>query len=224
MMALEGLRLRFRYCGGPLLLKQENISIKRGECVLLTGASGSGKTTLCHILSGIIPRSFSGELEGDVFLFGENLKKLPLARVVEKVGVVFQNPDAQLFFPTVEDEIAFGPENLCLPREEIGRRIEKSLEAVGMSAYRLAETKTLSHGQKQLIAFSAALALKPRILILDEVFSQLDLNATSLVKKTIREQTEKGTAVFLVDNSEESFELAGRVYHLEGGRVREVFS
>ncbi len=222
MKALEGRLLNFRYGGGPFLLKQANIFVKPGECVLLRGPSGAGKTTLAHILSGIIPRSFRGELTGDVFLFGENMKNLSLARCVEKVGVVWQNPAAQLFFPTVEDEIAFGPENLCLPREEIGRRIENALQAVGMSAYRRAETRTLSLGQKQLIAFAAALALEPKILILDEVFSQLDASAARRVKKLIRRQAVKGTAIFLIDNGEEGFELARRAYHLAGGQIREV--
>ncbi len=222
MNALEGRLLKFRYGGGPFLLIQENISVKPGECVLLRGPSGAGKTTLAHILSGIIPRSFPGDLRGDVFLFGENIKNLSLARCVEKVGVVWQNPAAQLFFPTVEDEIAFGPENLCLPRREIGRRIENALQAVGMSAFRLAETRTLSYGQKQLIAFGAALALQPRILILDEVFSQLDDSASKRVKDVIKRQSEKGTAVLLIDNSDESLKLARRAYHLADGRIREV--
>ena len=142
MKALEGRQISFSYAGGKTLFSQVNVHVKNGECVILRGPSGSGKTTLCNILAGIIPRSISGELRGDVLLFGENLRTLSLATVVQKVGILFQNPDSQLFFPTVEDEIAFGPENLCLSREEIGLRIEQALDTVQMGSYRLMETET----------------------------------------------------------------------------------
>ncbi|NLL43033.1 MAG: ABC transporter ATP-binding protein [Firmicutes bacterium] len=222
MNALEGRRISFSYPRANALFSEVNIQVQVGECVILRGPSGCGKTTLCQILAGIIPRSLPGEVRGDVLLFGENIGSLSLARIVEKVGVLFQDPDAQLFFPTVEDEIAFGPENLCLAREEIGCRIEQALEAVQMSEYRLAKTETLSYGQKQLIALAAVLALEPRVLILDEAFSQLDTASTQLVKEIIRNQKRLGRAIFLVENSEEHLDLAERVYELQGGRVQEV--
>jgi energy-coupling factor transport system ATP-binding protein len=220
--ALEGRQISFSYAGGKTLFSQVNVHVKNGECVILRGPSGSGKTTLCNILAGIIPRSISGELRGDVLLFGENLRTLSLATVVQKVGILFQNPDSQLFFPTVEDEIAFGPENLCLSREEIGLRIEQALDTVQMGSYRLMETETLSHGQKQRIALAAVLALQPQILILDEAFSQLDTGSTHLVKGIIRQQKELGHAIFMVENSEEHLHLVDRVYELQDGQTREV--
>lgn len=222
MNALEGRQISFSYQEGKVLFSQVNIHARRGECVILRGPSGCGKTTLCHILAGIIPRSISGEVKGDVLLFGENIQTLSLASLVQQVGVLFQNPDAQLFFPIVEDEIAFGPENLCLPREEIGLRIEQVLETVQMSAYRLAETETLSFGQKQLIALGAVLALKPPILILDEAFSQLDSSSTQLVKGIIQARKGMGHAIFMVENGEEHLDLAERVYELQDGQVQEV--
>ncbi len=222
MNALEGRQISFSYAGGKPLFNQVNLWVKPGECTLLRGPSGSGKTTLCHILAGIIPRSISGELTGDVLLFGEHLRTLSLASIVERVGVLFQNPDSQLFFSTVEDEIAFGPENLCLPRREITSRIEQALHTVQMNAYRLAEIETLSYGQKQRIALAAVLALRPKVLILDEAFSQLDTASTQLVKEIIRGQKEMGQAIFMVDNSEEHLDLADRTYGLAGGRVREM--
>ncbi|HBG00353.1 MAG TPA: ABC transporter ATP-binding protein, partial [Firmicutes bacterium] len=129
---------------------------------------------------------------------------------------------AQLFSPTVEDEIAFGPENLCLPRDEIERRIADALRAVHMDSYRLAETKALSHGQKQLIALGAMLALQPRALIFDEVFAQLDERSTRLVRGVIRTQKEMGHAILMVDHNLENIEIADRVYQLEGGRAWEI--
>lgn len=222
MNALEGRQISFSYARGGNLFNQVNLHIKAGECAILRGPSGSGKTTLCHILAGIIPRSISGSLSGDVLLFGENLDTLSLASIVQKLGVLFQNPDSQLFFSTVEDEIAFGPENLCLPRSEIAHRIEWALDVVQMSAYRLAETATLSHGQKQRIALAAVLALQPKVLILDEAFSQLDTYSTRLVKGIIQGQKELGQAILMVENSEEHLDLADRIYDLESGWVREV--
>ena len=222
MKALEGRNLSFRYTGGRYLFRNVNIDVGEGECVALTGPSGCGKSTLCYLLSGIIPRSVEGEAQGDVLLFGEDIKGISLASAVQKVGVVFQNPDSQLFSPTVEDEIAFGPENLCMPREEIGRRIDEALEAVKMSSYRLAAPETLSGGQKHLIALSAVLALKPRALIIDEVFSQLDPRFTLLIKDVLSVQKKAGVAVLMVEHDAENLNIADRIYRMDNGFVREV--
>jgi energy-coupling factor transport system ATP-binding protein len=224
--ALEGRQISFSYPrhGEQALLTNVNVYVRRGECVILRGPSGVGKSTLCHILAGIIPRSISGQVSGEVFFFGENLRFLSLARVAETVGVLFQNPDSQLFFPTVEDELAFGPENLCLPRPEMDKRINEALAMVHMEEYRLVETETLSLGAKQRIALAAVLSLQPRILILDEAFSQLDSQSVSVVRDTIRAQKELGRAIFMVENSEEHVDLADRIYELQDGQVREVIS
>ena len=222
MKALEARDVSFRYQRGPLLLEGVNIHVAAGECVALRGPSGCGKSTLCHILSGVIPRSIQGKVQGKVLLFGEDIAGLSLDRVVQLVGLVFQNPDAQLFSPTVEDEIAFGPENLCLPRDEIEHRIERALRAVQMDSFRLAETQALSHGQKQLVALGATLALQPQALIFDEVSSQLDANSTRLVREVICRQKEMGRAILMVDHSLENAQIADRVYQLEGGRLWEL--
>jgi energy-coupling factor transport system ATP-binding protein len=222
MRALEGINLSFRYPNGPILFKQLDIHVEEGECVALTGPSGCGKSTLCHILSGIIPRSIEGEAEGEVLLFGQHMQNLTLRQTVQQVGVVFQNPDSQLFSPTVEDEVAFGPENLCLPREEIGKRIERALNAVKMSAYRMAGPQDLSDGQKQLIAIAAVLSLEPRALIFDEALSHLDSQYTLMAKEIIRTQKELGRAILMVEHDPENLDVADRVCRLENGRLREV--
>ena len=222
MRALEGINLSCRYPNGPILFKQLDIHVEEGECVALTGPSGCGKSTLCHILSGIIPRSIEGEAEGEVLLFGQHMQNLTLRQTVQQVGVVFQNPDSQLFSPTVEDEVAFGPENLCLPREEIGKRIERALNAVKMSAYRMAGPQDLSDGQKQLIAIAAVLSLEPRALIFDEALSHLDSQYTLMAKEIIRTQKELGRAILMVEHDPENLDVADRVCRLEDGRLREV--
>ena len=145
-----------------------------------------------------------------------------MAETVKRVGIVFQNPDAQLFSPTVEDEIAFGPENLCLPRKEIENRIEKALGIVGMLEYRHFNPVHLSGGQKQLIAIAASLALEPKALIFDEALSQLDNNSTKLVKNVINKLKGRGIAILMVEHNRENLDIADRIYRLSNGILEEV--
>ncbi len=222
MIVLEGRNINFHYFHENTLLHKANIHIKRGECVVLTGPSGCGKTTLCYILAGVIPRSLAGVLTGEVLLAGRNIVDLSLAEVVRQVGIVFQDPESQLFSPTVEDEIAFGPENLCLTREEIGERIAEALELVEMQDYRMANTQMLSYGQKQLIAIAAVLALRPQTLILDEVFSHLDASSGERIIKAIERRKEAGTAILLAGHGQDYIDLADRVYRIEDKRVEEI--
>lgn len=221
MKAIEGIGISFSYCQTPLF-SDVNIHVSEGECVAITGPSGCGKTTLCFILSGIIPRSIEADYSGEAKLYGDNVKTLTLKQMVERIGIVLQDPDAQLFSPTVEDEIAFGPENICLPREKIEERISAALESVGMQEYRYAKPSKLSGGQKQLVALAASLALKPRAVILDEAFSQLDTDSTLLVKQAILRQKTQGRAVLLVEHDDENLDIADRVYAFSRGTLKEV--
>ncbi len=221
MIALEVSELSFSYGEIPLF-SDVGLSVSEGECVALTGPSGCGKSTLCYILSGIIPRSIDGNINGDVRLFGNNPSELSLSETIERVGVVFQNPESQLFSPTIEDEVAFGPENLCLPREEISRRITSALVAVGMQDFRHTNPSQLSGGQKQLVALAAVLALQPRALIFDESLSQLDPDSAALVKQAIQAQKQQGKAILIVEHNEENLDVADRIYTFANGRLAEV--
>lgn len=221
MIALEAKGISFTYGGTPLL-SGIDVSISPGECVALTGPSGCGKSTLCYILSGIIPRSIEGNVHGTVWLFGEDIRSLPLKETVRRVGIVFQNPDSQLFSPTVEDEIAFGPENLCLSQKEIGRRISQALASVGMEEYRHANPAQLSGGQKQLIALAASLALEPKALIFDEAMSQLDSDSTQRVKQIIRNQKKQGKAILVVEHDPDNLDIADRIFVISQGMIKEV--
>ncbi len=221
MIALQARELSFSYGETPLF-SDVSISVSEGECVALTGPSGCGKSTLCYILSGIIPRSIEGYLAGDVRLFGDKPDELSLTETVKRVGVVFQSPDSQLFSPTIEDEVAFGPENLCVPREEIDKRIVAALTSVGMQDFRYANPVQLSGGQKQLVALAAVLALEPRALIFDESLSQLDSDSTALVKHAILVQKQQGKAILIVEHDEENLDIADRIYTFANGRFAEV--
>jgi len=219
--AIEGAGIGFAYGGTPLF-SDVNIFVSEGECAALTGPSGCGKSTLCYILSGVIPRSIEADYTGTARLYGDDIKTLTLKQTVERVGIVFQDPDAQLFSPTVEDEIAFGPENICLPREEIEKRISAALASVGMRRYRYAKPSKLSGGQKQLVALAASLALKPKAVILDEALSQLDSDSTSLVKQAILKQKAQGKAILLVEHDHENLDIADRIYAFSEGTLKEV--
>ena len=214
--------LSFAYDETPLF-SGVSFAVSPGEWVALTGRSGSGKSTLCQIMAGVIPRSRpEGRLTGQVLLFGEDLAALPLARIASQLGLVLQEPDSQLFSPLVEDELAFGPENLCLPQDEIGRRIAKALEITGMSGKRLAETSTLSGGQKQLIALAAVLALEPKALILDEAFAMLDAAAEELMLQALSVLKRQGTAILAVEHEPRRLAAADRILRLTEGRLEEV--
>ena len=215
-------KLYFKYKNSPdYILKAVDLAVFKGEIVALVGLSGSGKSTLLNIISGIIPHIHKGKIKGEVKLWGKETKDLKIVDITKKVGVGFQDPDTQLFSPTVEDEIAFGPENLMVVREEIERRIEKVLQAVNMEDYRYENPNNLSGGQKQLIAIAAILAMEPDILLLDEALSQLDTNGKKKVGDIIINLKKKGKTLILVEHDLESLSLADRVLELKDGNLKE---
>ena len=219
---LKAQGLGFAYKGCPPLFSGLNFSLERGETVVLTGSSGCGKSTLCQIMAYVIPRNISGELQGSVMLEGRELGSLTIAQLAQTLGMVRQEPESQLFAPTVEDELAFGPENLQLPTDIIRIRVDEVLALTGMEQYRLAAPNQLSGGQKQLIALAAVLTLKPRLLILDEVFCQLDEEAAARVKTLIKRLNEQGVAVLLTEHDQQRMKIAHRVLRLETGLLKEV--
>ncbi len=212
----------FHYPECAMLFSHISLQVEQGVCAALCGPSGSGKSTLCYLIGGIIPRSMDGTVTGDICLYDKPVSDIPLHEIVQNVGIVFQNPDAQLFSPTVEDEIAFGPENLCLPRKEIGARIDEALGAVGMEQYRAYNPNDLSGGQKQLIALAAMLALKPKILLFDESLSQLDDEATARIIDVITKLKNLGHTILMVEHDEENLGIADRIYRLADGCLTEV--
>ena len=151
-------------------LKEIDFAVEEGEFVAILGHNGSGKSTLARLSNGLLMPS-----SGTVSVFGESTAEhKKLFNIRKEVGVVFQNPDNQTVASIVEDDVAFGPENVGVPREEIGKRINFALQAVGMQAFREAMPARLSGGQKQRIAIAGVLALKPKIIILDESTAMLD--------------------------------------------------
>ncbi len=192
-----------------------------GEVVLITGVSGCGKSTLALALSGLIPSRVHGELRGAVTFGGRQLSGLPPHEASQLVGMVFQNPNLQLINQTVVSEVAFGPENLALPQPEIAARVEWCLDVTGMAGMRRAGTVTLSGGQKQRTAIAATLAMRPRVLVLDEPLSDLDPVGAQEVLGTLRRLArDEGTGVIIIEHRvDEVAPWADRVVLMDGGRV-----
>jgi energy-coupling factor transporter ATP-binding protein EcfA2 len=202
-------------------LKGVNLRIEEGEFVLLTGPTGCGKSTLLKTLNGIIPHESGGTFSGSIRVNGIETRNSNQMELSRAVGLVFQNPDDQIFSTTVEDEVAFGPENLCFEGEEINKKVEEALRMVGMSGHRLASTNSLSGGQKQRICIASMLAMMPEILAMDEPVSQMDPLGTQEVLNTIRELNRKlKITILLVEHRlHELVPFTDRVVIMDGGKI-----
>ena len=198
-----------------------DLRVEPGEFLALMGRIGAGKTTLCLALSGLVPHATGGVIRGNVTVLGRNTKPQTVADLAAHVGLVFQNPEEQLFHMRVEDEVAFGPENLGLPREEIAQRITWALRAVGLEEFRQRSPLHLSGGEKQRLAIAAVLAMRPRILVLDEPTASLDPQGAADVFATLRElrQTMPLTIVMATQSSEWVAEQADRLAVLDSGSI-----
>lgn len=201
------------------LLKGINLSVSKGEVLAVVGLSGSGKSTLCYCMSGIIPLIKKGTLEGEVLIKDVPASKMTIPQISKSLGIVFQNPDNQLFSPTVEDEIAFGPENFALPREEIAERIKRVLEMTGIEKHRYKNPRQLSGGEKQLVALSAVLSLDPDILIFDEAMSQLDTEGKARIKELILRLRKEGKTIVMVEHDPDNLHVADRIKLLHDGQL-----
>ena len=182
-------------------LREVNLSIERGEFLLLTGPSGCGKTTLCRCLNGLIPHFYSGRLEGEVWVAGLPVRETPTSSLAKHVGLIFQNPDNQIFALTVEKDVAFGLENLGYEREEMRRRIDWALRVTGIEDLRYRAPHELSGGQKQRLAIASVLAMRPEIIVLDEPTSFLDpVGAESILGIIDRLNRELNMTIILIEH------------------------
>ncbi len=198
-----------------------NLSVKKGEFIVIIGENGSGKTTLCKCLNGIIPHSERGRFRGRVLIDSMDTRSAYLSEIAKKVGIVLEDPESQLFTTTVFNEVAFGPENLNLPVEEIKATVKWVLEAVGLKGLENRSPATLSGGQKQRLALASVLAMKPAVMVLDEPTSQLDPLGTEEFFSIIEEL--KGrfgmTIIMATHKTDEVLPLADRICVLHRGRI-----
>lgn len=214
--------LSFKYKNTEkIALDNINLDIGEGEFVLITGPSGSGKSTLARIITGLIPNSYPGELKGEISIMGLEPRRNKIYEIAQNVGLVLQNPENQLFALTVEDDVAFGPENLGLDKEEIKRRVEWSLSVVDLQKERYKAPFELSGGLQQRAAIAAVLAMKPKVLILDEPVSYLDTSAavrfSSFLDKLRRELNL--TIILIEQKIDLFFNFLSRIVVMDEGKI-----
>ena len=204
-----------------------SIEIKEGQFVAVLGHNGSGKSTFAKQLDAILLPT-----DGTVWIQGlDTSKEENLWEVRKKTGMVFQNPDNQIIGNVVEEDVGFGPENMGIPTDEIWKRVDESLDAVGMTAYRMKSPNKLSGGQKQRVAIAGVMAMRPQCIVLDEPTAMLDPNGRREVVKTVHElNRQEGITVVLITHYMEEVINADRVIVMDDGRVvmdgtpREIFS
>lgn len=198
-----------------------DLEVSAGECVAVMGPTDAGKTTLCLALNGLAPQATAGDFEGRVVVADRNTMNHTVAELSQVVGLVFQDPDAQLFSMTVEEEVAFGLESLGLPRELIAERIDWALGVVDMQALRYRPPLQLSGGQKQRLAIAVVLAMRPPILVLDEPMAALDpASRRDVLHVLTRLKRQHSTTVILVEQDAEAVAtVADRIVILDAGRI-----
>ncbi len=203
------------------VLQDISLGIRKGEFLGLIGPTGAGKTTLCLTLNGIVPQFYGGRFFGRVTVAGLDTLEHPVSVMARHVGAVFEDPETQLIATSVENEIAFALENLCVPRAEILARIPRVLAAVRLAGTEQKHPHELSGGQKQRLAIAAALALQPELLILDEPTSQLDPIGAEEVFATVYElNKEHGVTIVMASHAaEEMAQYADRLAFLSAGRL-----
>lgn len=229
MISIKNLSFKYDYEdeNAIQILKDINLEIKEGEFVALLGHNGSGKSTLAKLINGLLLPG-----QGDVLVDGMNTKsEEEIWDIRRTAGMVFQNPDNQLVATIVEDEVAFGPENMGVEPSEIRRRVDRALEDVGMVDYKKNAPHLLSGGQKQRVAIAGILAMSPKYIILDEPTAMLDPSGRREVMDTlIKLNKEEGKTIILITHYMEEAAISDRVVVMEDGKMvlsgtpREVFS
>ena len=213
--------------GASRAIDEVDIDVKEGQFIAVLGHNGSGKSTLAKHLNAILVPT-----DGTVWVDGRNTKKPEeLWNVRQTAGMVFQNPDNQIIGTVVEEDVGFGPENLGVPTDEIWKRVEDSLKAVGMLSYRHHSPNKLSGGQKQRVAIAGVVAMEPKCIVLDEPTAMLDPVGRKEVLKTVRKlREEKKVTVILITHYMEEVVDADKIYVMDHGKVvmegapREIFS
>lgn len=198
-----------------------HLTVPEGQMVLLAGPSGCGKSTLGYAVAGLIPERISGRMRGAVYHGSRRLTGMPLHEVAQQVGIVFQNPESQLLQYDVASEVAFGPENLNLPANQIRERVQRSMSMTGVDHLQTQSLITLSGGQKQRVAIAAALAMEPSVLVLDEPTADLDPLGTQEVLQVIRRlnAVHRMTVILIEHKIDEVIGYSDRVILMDEGRI-----
>jgi len=219
MTALTLKDINFSYDPGHKILDGVNLLLPEGSVTAITGSSGCGKSTLAMIACGVIPKAIHGEFTGSVEVFGEDISGCEIYETADKISMVFQDPESQLFSTAVVDEVAFGPENLCFDSTVISGRVNYALATVGMQDFEDYPPGKLSGGQQQLIALASILSLQPRMIILDEVAAQVDEQGIILLKKAVRALKSQGKTVLIIEHGTTFETFYDQKYIMREGRL-----
>jgi energy-coupling factor transporter ATPase len=233
LAVIETKGLSYTYPGGTKpSLEDISITIERGEFVILTGPSGCGKTTLCRCFNGLIPHFYAGELEGEAVVTNLSVTQSSIHELAQHVGLVFQNPENQLFALSVEKDVAFGLENLGIPRDEMQKRVYWALQMTDIEDLRERAPHELSGGQQQRVAISSVLAMQPDVMVLDEPTSFLDPVGAQKIFDVINQlNRDLGITIVLVEHRMDlAAKYANHVIVMNRGKIvldgppREVFT
>jgi energy-coupling factor transporter ATPase len=222
MTVIETKNLTYTYPGGTKpSISDVSIKIEKGEFTLITGPSGCGKTTLCRCFNGLIPHFYQGELKGEITVAALNVLENPIYEMAKHVGLVFQNPENQLFALSVEKDVAFGLENLGVPREEMQKRVDWALNLTGIYDLRERAPHELSGGQQQRVAIASILAMRPEVMVLDEPTSFLDPLSAKKIFEVIYELNKRlGITVVLVEHRLDlTAKYANHIIVMDDGKV-----
>ena len=216
MEAIKFENVSFKYGQSDMpVINNLSLTINKGEYVCMLGKNGSGKSTIARLMNGLLLPE-----EGKVTVFGFNtLEKSTIFEVRKRVGMVFQNPDNQMVATIVEDDIAFGPENIGVKSSEIGERIDFALNSTNMQNFRFTAGQKLSGGQKQRVAIAGVLAMQPEVVILDESTSMLDAVGRKEVLSVIKQLNERGITVISVTHYMDEAVDADKIYVISNGQI-----
>lgn len=220
MIELRNVRYKYPGTGNSWALNGLDLEVREGELILVAGASGSGKSTLAYILSGIIPHFLGGELQGQVIVARKDVSTCKPGELLPHVGLVLQNADAQLFNPTVEQELAFGLESLGIPEEEICSILRQTATRFGLEHLLSKSPSQLSGGEKRLVGVASLACMPSPVLILDEPLAHLDEEGSARVRGLLEQLRAEGRTILIVEHRVQSLlEVVDRCVILEGGRI-----
>ena len=224
MIKIENVTYTYPEAAAPAL-KEVSLSVADGECVLLCGKSGCGKSSVIRLINGMIPNFYEGELTGSVLHDGRLVSELPLYAIAEKTGTVFQNPRTQFYTVNTTSEIAFGCENLGMPRERIVERVQRTVEDLEIEDLMDRSIFELSGGEKQIVAFASVYAMRPSVYVLDEPSANLDMSAVERLRRILALLKRQGATIVIAEHRLFYLrDLFDRAVCMEDGRVRAEYT
>ena len=222
---IEFQKVYFSYKDGDSSIKDISFSIKPGECIILCGKSGSGKSTILRAVSGLAPVFYEGTLQGEIEVDERIPAELESEERAKLFGVVFQDPRSQFFMNTVQDEICFAAENIGIPSNKIKEMLNDISAFIGIEELMSRNIDELSSGQKQKVAIASSLILQPKVLILDEPTSNLDVQGTKILIEIIKKIKKKGISIIISEHRLDSFkEVADRFLYINNGKLDETWT